>query len=344
TQVNSERFITEELKDKESLILGAEEKSIALEYELFQKIIVEISKYIGSIQMVADKIAILDCILAFAKVAIENNYCKPNITQNNIINIKNGRHPVIERMVDDFVPNDCRLDEDNSMVLITGPNMAGKSTFLRQNALIVLMAHIGSFIPAENAELCIVDRIFTRVGAYDDLAHGQSTFMVEMSETANILNNATEMSLIILDEIGRGTSTYDGVSLAWAIVEYINKYIKAKTLFATHYHHLNNLSQNFPTIKNFNVAVAENGDEIIFLHKIVEGGTDKSYGIHVAKLAGLPKYVIERSKSIMQKIEMEDDIGELLDKNLDSEEIKERLNKIRKSIASEQSQRQLGDF
>ena len=325
TQANSERYITEELKEKESIILSSRERICSLEAELFHGIVNEIGSHVRSIQELAEKIAILDCLLSYSKIALEYNYCKPDVNEGFSISIVSGRHAVVERLCNNFVSNDSILDENNSLILITGPNMAGKSTFLRQIALITLMAQCGSFVPAESASIGIVDRIFPRVGAYDDLAHGQSTFMVEMIETANILNNATHKSLVILDEIGRGTSTYDGVSLAWAIAEYIHRNINAKTLFATHYHHLNKLETQFSGIRNFNIAVHESGDEITFLHKIVPGGTDKSYGIQAARLAGIPQQVIERSREIMSMIEMEDELGDILSKGTDSDTIKEKI-------------------
>ncbi len=317
TQVNSERFITEELKEKESKILSAQERIFELEYELFMEVLKSLKKYTSEIQDTAGKIAKLDCLISFAQVAQNNNYCKPRFNDKKILNIQEGRHPVIEAFSDvDFISNSCYLKEDLRVMIITGPNMAGKSTFLRQVALICLMAQMGSFVPAQSAELPIIDRVFSRIGAYDDLVHSQSTFMVEMNETANILNNATENSLVILDEIGRGTSTFDGVSLAWAIAEYLNNKIKAKTLFATHYHHLNKLAENFKEIKNYNIAVKETEEKIIFLRKIIEGGTDKSYGIQVAKLAGLPEDVIRLSKKIMETIEQEDKIDKKIQETI----------------------------
>ncbi|MAG08345.1 DNA mismatch repair protein MutS [Candidatus Woesearchaeota archaeon] len=316
TQVNSERFITEELKEQENRVLGAEEKIFDLEYELFQQVLKDVAKSGKDIQAVSKVIAETDTLLSFANVAAENNYIKPVINDKNEIVIKEGRHPVIESMINEpFVPNDCNINDKSRFMIITGPNMSGKSSFMRQVALIVLMSQIGSFVPAKSASIGIVDRIFTRVGAYDDLTHGQSTFMVEMNETANIVNNATEKSLIILDEIGRGTSTYDGISIAWSVAEYIHKNIRAKALFATHYHQMNKLSEQHEGIKNYNIAVKEVEDSIVFLHKIIEGGTDKSYGIEVARLAGLPKEVIENSKEIMKKLEAEDKVGERIHKN-----------------------------
>lgn len=308
TLANGERFITPQLKEYESLILGAEEKVIELEYQLFQKIRGTIIQFIESIQHDARIIAQLDTLTTFAEVAVEENYCKPVITDEDAIHIKEGRHPIVEKVLhgDSFVPNDVYLDEnENRFLIITGPNMAGKSTYMRQVALIVLMAQIGSFVPALQAEIGIVDRIFTRVGASDDLVSGQSTFMVEMNEVSNILNHATSKSLIILDEIGRGTSTFDGLSIAWAVVEYINNpdIIGAKTLFATHYHELTVLEDHSPSIKNYSVAIKEKGEDIIFLRKIISGGADRSYGIQVARLAGLPKPVIERAKTILNHLE-----------------------------------------
>ena len=346
TQVNAERFITQELKEKEELILTAKERMISLEQELFQKIVEEIKSKTAIIQDIADKIAVLDCVLAFSRVSLDNNYVRPEINSNARIFIKAGRHPVVEQLANKFVPNDCVLDDKNKLMIITGPNMSGKSTFLRQVALITLMAHVGCFVPAESASVCIVDRIFTRIGAYDDLAHGQSTFMVEMTETANILNNSTRNSLVIMDELGRGTSTYDGVSLAWAIAEHIYKEIGSKTLFATHYHHLNKLAENFSGIKNLNTAVHESGDNIVFLHKILDGGTDKSYGIQVAKLAGIPSQVIERSKAIMEMIEMEDELEEILDKNPETDVLREKISRIKskKRFQHEDSEKQKNLF
>jgi len=338
TQVNSERFITEELKEQENRVLGAEEKIFELEYELFQQVLKDVSKTGKEVQAVSKVIAEIDVILSFANVAAENNYTRPVINDKNEIIIREGRHPVIESMVNEpFVPNDCIVNDKSRFMVITGPNMSGKSTFMRQTALIVLLAQIGCFVPAKEANIGIVDRIFTRVGAYDDLTHGQSTFMVEMNETANIVNNATEKSLVILDEIGRGTSTYDGISIAWAVAEYIHNNIKAKTLFATHYHQLNKLSENHENIKNFNVAVKEVEDKIVFLHKIVEGGTDRSYGIEVARLAGLPKEIIERSKTIMNRLETKDMINERIDKA-------SKKNKKEKKVVKKTGQMSLLDL
>ena len=288
--------------------MTAQEKSEALEYALFQEIIYKVAAQTIPIQEAAQYIAVLDVLCSLSVVALENNYVKPHLIQERKIEIHNGRHPVVEKLVHNFVRNSVLLPP-GEMMIITGPNMAGKSTIMRQTALIVLMAQIGSFVPADQVTLGIVDRIFTRVGAYDDLSSGQSTFMVEMNETASILHNATENSLIILDEIGRGTSTFDGVSIAWSVAEHIYHKLKAKTLFATHYHVLNKLSEKFSRIKNYNVAVKEVQGEVILLHKLVEGGTDQSYGIHVAKLAGLPYEVLERAKEIQSILEKDDEMS-----------------------------------
>ena len=305
TIANGERFITPELKEMEGKILGAEERSMKLEYELFLKVREEVLAWLKPIQQTASALAQLDVLTAFAETARLFNYCRPQVGNEGVIFIRDGRHPVLEQSLTDerFVPNDARLDGAAQIGLITGPNMAGKSTFIRQVALLALLAHTGSFIPAAEARIDLVDRIFSRIGASDDLARGQSTFMVEMSETANILNNATPRSLIILDEIGRGTSTFDGLSLAWSVVEHLHNQVGAKTLFATHYHELTELAGRLPRLKNFNVAVREWNDQIVFLRKIVEGGTDKSYGIHVARLAGVPKAVLERAKVILRNLE-----------------------------------------
>lgn len=305
TLANCERYITEELKEMEDTILGAEEKRKTLEYEAFLKIRNTLGENVARIQACAARIALLDVLQSFACVAYENAYARPEMADDGILDIRNGRHPVVESIRrQEFVPNDALLDnEKNNMLLITGPNMAGKSTYMRQVGLIVLMAHIGCFVPAASAHICLVDRIFTRVGASDDLASGQSTFMVEMNELANILNNATERSLLILDEIGRGTSTTDGLSIAWASVEYIITNLRAKTLFATHYHELVELENMFDGIRNYSVAVKEMGHDIIFLHKIVRGGTDRSFGIDVAKLAGLPAQVISRARVFLDRFQ-----------------------------------------
>jgi DNA mismatch repair protein MutS len=306
TTVGGERFITPELKEMEAKILGADERAQNLEYQLFQKLRDETLCELGPIQQTAEAIAILDVICALAETARLFRYCRPALNQTLRLVIKDGRHPVLDQTLveEKFVPNDTSLDGENMrLAIITGPNMAGKSTYIRQVALIVLMAHIGSFVPAESAEIGLVDRIFTRVGASDDLARGQSTFMVEMNETSNIVNNATEHSLVILDEIGRGTSTFDGLSIAWSVGEFLHDKIKARTLFATHYHELTKLAEDRTGVCNFNVAVREWNEQIIFLRKIIPGGADKSYGIHVARLAGLPKEILDRAKEILAHLE-----------------------------------------
>ena len=306
TLSNAERFITPELKEIEDKILNAQDKIKSLEYEIFVNIRNEIYSNIDRIQSVAKIIANIDVFVSLATVAYINNYVKPNINEDNKLDIVNGRHPVVERIVgeENFVANDTYLNTGENIInIITGPNMAGKSTYMRQTAIISLMAHIGSFVPAEYADIPILDRIFTRVGASDDLSQGQSTFMVEMSEVSLILKNATDKSLVILDEIGRGTSTYDGISLAWSIVEYIQKNIKCKTLFATHYHELTDLENEFEDVKNYSIAVKEDNEGIIFLRKIIPQGADKSYGIYVAQLAKLPNEVINRSKEILKDLE-----------------------------------------
>src|SRR5881409_2027912 len=306
TTVGGERFVTPELKEMEAKILGADERARQIEYQLFQKLRDETLRELGPIQQTAEAIAVLDVICALAETARLFRYCRPTLNETLRLVIKDGRHPVLDQTLveEKFVPNDTSLDgEDLRLAIITGPNMAGKSTYIRQVALIVLMAHIGSFVPAECAEIGVVDRIFTRVGASDDLARGQSTFMVEMNETSNIVNNATERSLVILDEIGRGTSTFDGLSIAWSVAEFLHDKIKARTLFATHYHELTKLSEDRPGVCNFNVAVREWNEQIIFLRKIIPGGADKSYGIHVARLAGLPKEILDRAKDILAHLE-----------------------------------------
>ncbi len=307
TTANGERYITEELKQEEEKILGAQEKIAKLEYNLFQNVLQKVSTKTGEIQEAAYVLAILDILCSLSRAAMENNYVKPLFVEEPLIQIRNGRHPVVEKTEKNFIANDVLLNP-GEMMIITGPNMAGKSTVMRQTALIVLMAQMGSFVPAEACALGIVDRVFTRVGASDDLSSGQSTFLVEMNETANILNNATARSLIILDEIGRGTSTFDGVAIAWSVAEYIHQHIKVKTLFATHYHVLNKLGEKLPKVKNYNIAAKEKNGELLFLHKLVEGGTDQSYGIHVAKIAGLPSEVIERAKDIQSLLERDDEM------------------------------------
>ena len=307
TLTNAERYITQELKELEDLILGAEDKLYALEYELFCDVRDKVGAEVVRIQQTAKAVAAIDVLASLALVAQRNNYVRPKINNSGVIDIKNGRHPVVEQMIENdmFIANDTYLDNQKKRIsIITGPNMAGKSTYMRQTALIVLMAQIGSFVPAEKANIGIVDRIFTRVGASDDLASGQSTFMVEMTEVANILRNATSKSLLILDEIGRGTSTFDGLSIAWAVVEHISntKLCGAKTLFATHYHELTELEGKISGVNNYCIAVKEKGDDIVFLRKIVKGGADKSYGIQVAKLAGVPDTVIQRAKELVEEL------------------------------------------
>ena len=331
TLSNAERFITPELKELEDTILGSEDRLTSLEYELFKAIRDHLADNVARIQKTAKAIAKIDVFASLSLVASENNYCKPKINESGILDIKNGRHPVVEKMIvnDMFIDNDTYLDNNNHRIaIITGPNMAGKSTYMRQTALIVLMAQIGSFVPASSANIGIVDRIFTRVGASDDLASGQSTFMVEMNEVANILRNATSNSLLILDEIGRGTSTFDGLSIAWAVVEHISntKLIGAKTLFATHYHELTELEGKLNGVNNYCIAVKEKGDDIVFLRKIITGGADKSYGIQVAKLAGLPDSVITRAKEIVNEL-VANDITEIVRNISVDTSAKKRKNK-----------------
>jgi len=307
TLVNCERYITPELKEKESMILNAEEMMFKKEYEVFTRVREKVAEHTRELQLISCVLAELDVLLSFSKVSAENRYSRPTLKEGEGLRIKEGRHPVVEKTIGDnmFVANDTNMSfQDGRFMLITGPNMAGKSTYMRQVALICIMAQIGSFVPANSATLPVIDRIFTRIGAMDDIYLGQSTFMVEMTETANILNNATSRSLIILDEIGRGTSTFDGMSIAAAVAEYIHKKINAFTLFATHYHEITQLASKHPGIKNYNTLVDKEGDNIVFLHKIVEGPTDQSYGIEVAKLAGLPEEVIGRAKEIYQTLEM----------------------------------------
>jgi len=309
TLVNAERYITEELKVYEEKILGAEEKINSLESKLFNELVLELMEYIAPIQLNASLVARIDCLLSFAKIAEKNKYIRPQIDEEMIIDIKEGRHPVIETQLpagEGYIPNDVYLDDEKQqIIIITGPNMAGKSALLRQTALITLMAQIGSFIPASFARIGIVDKIFTRVGASDNISVGESTFMVEMNEAADILNNISDRSLILFDELGRGTSTYDGISIAWAIVEYIHEHprVKAKTLFATHYHELNEMEKTFRRIKNYNVSVKEVDNKVIFLRKLVAGGSEHSFGIHVAKMAGMPKSIVKRSNEILSQLE-----------------------------------------
>jgi DNA mismatch repair protein MutS len=309
TLVSAERYITEELKEYEQKILGAEEKILHIEQQLYQQLIFGMSDFIGPIQKNAQLIAQLDCLFSFAKVALAQNYCLPTLTDGHELSIKEGRHPVIEQRLpigESYIANDIHLDNNSQqIIMITGPNMSGKSAILRQTALIVLMAQIGCFVPASSAQIGIVDKIFTRVGASDNISSGESTFMVEMNETASILNNVSERSLILLDEIGRGTSTYDGISIAWAIAEYLheNPKAKAKTLFATHYHELNEMANRFERIHNFNVSVKELGSKVLFLRKLVAGGSAHSFGIHVAKLAGMPAPVVKRAETVLKDLE-----------------------------------------
>ena len=309
TLTNAERYITDELKVLESKILGAEEKILALEAQLYEQLVFALADYTRAVQHNANLIAQLDCLLSFSKIASKYKYCRPEINDSLVIDIKDGRHPVIEQQLElgeSYVPNDVYLDNENQQILmITGPNMSGKSALLRQTALISLMAQMGSFVPAESAKLGYVDKVFTRVGASDNISSGESTFMVEMNETASIMNNVSDRSLILLDEIGRGTSTYDGISIAWSIAEYLHSNGKSrpKTLFATHYHELNELANKFPRIKNFNVSIKEVGNKVIFLRKLKEGGSAHSFGIHVAKMAGMPRAVVERANHILSQLE-----------------------------------------
>jgi len=333
TLVNAERYITPELKEYEEQILGAEEKILTLETRLYNELLYAVAEFIKPVQLNAQLIAHLDVLLNFADISIKNYYVKPQMNESRVIDIKGGRHPVIEKTLpvgEDYITNDVFLDSDSQqIIIITGPNMAGKSALLRQTGLIVLMAQMGCFVPAKSATLGIIDKIFTRVGASDNLSSGESTFMVEMNETASILNNISDRSLILLDEIGRGTSTYDGISIAWSIAEYLHNHptAKAKTLFATHYHELNELSNSFNRIKNYNVTVKEIGNQIIFLRKLVPGGSEHSFGIHVAKLAGMPPKVLSRANEILKKLEHERTGGE---------HIKESIRKVQKQAVQMQ--------
>jgi len=309
TLVNAERYITPELKEYEEKILGAEEKIASIEFRLYNELVASLSEWVVKIQVNASQLAKLDCLLGFSRLARRHSYVRPHVNDSLIINIKSGRHPVIEQQLpegDSYIANDIYLDPEGQQVLmITGPNMSGKSALLRQTALIVLLAQIGCFVPATHAEIGMVDKIFTRVGASDNISSGESTFMVEMNETASILNNLTERSLILLDEIGRGTSTYDGISIAWSIAEFIHEQPKAraKTLFATHYHELNEMAEQFPRVRNFNVSVREVGNKIVFLRKLSPGGSEHSFGIHVARLAGMPRKVVERAQEVLKQLE-----------------------------------------
>lgn len=342
TLSNAERFITPELKEMEDLILGAEQKVVDIEYKIFSDIRDNIAAQVERIQKTANYVSTLDVLLAYSIVSFENNYVKPSIVNDGAINIVEGRHPVVEKVIQGiFVPNDTFLDlKDNMISIITGPNMAGKSTYMRQVALITLMAQIGCFVPAKTASISIVDRIFTRIGASDDLSSGQSTFMVEMSEVSNILGNATKNSLVILDEVGRGTSTFDGLSIAWSVVDYISKKIGAKTLFATHYHELTELEGKLKGVKNYCISVKEHGEDIIFLRKIIRGGADQSYGIQVAKLAGLPEDVVIKAREILQSLE-ESDINKKLFKK-DTEEV--AVTKLSTRTSEAQNQISLFNF
>ncbi len=318
TLVNAERYITEELKEYEGKILGAEERILAIEQQLFSELVTWMHQYIKPVQQNAHLIGQLDCLCGFAQLAKDNKYVYPTIDDSHDLEIKDGRHPVIEKQLpigDVYIANDVFLDRTaQQIIMITGPNMSGKSAILRQTALIVLLAQIGSFVPAKSARIGLVDKIFTRVGASDNISMGESTFMVEMNETASILNNISERSLVLLDEIGRGTSTYDGISIAWAISEYLHEHpTKAKTLFATHYHELNEMTETFTRIKNFNVSVKELKDNVLFLRKLVEGGSEHSFGIHVAKLAGMPQQVLHRANAILKKLERSHSSEELTD-------------------------------
>lgn len=340
TLVNAERYITEELKEYESKILGAEEKIYALESKLYQDLVYSMADYMQPIQLNAFLIAQLDCLVSFAEIAKANGYVKPEVNESFAIDIKEGRHPVIEKQLavgQEYVSNDVYLDNDTQQIMmITGPNMSGKSALLRQTALISLMAQMGSFVPAKSASLGLVDKVFTRVGASDNISSGESTFMVEMNETSSILNNLSNRSLILLDEIGRGTSTYDGISIAWAIAEYIHEHpkLKGKTLFATHYHELNEMTNRFDRIKNFNVSVKEVGKKILFLRKLVEGGSEHSFGIHVAKLAGMPVQVLDRATSMLTQLESSHELTEK----------KGKKKKVREAVSSEIEDMQLSFF
>ena len=321
TLVNAERYITQELKEYEEKILGAEDKILTLETRLYNELVTDLAEFIPSIQINANLLARLDCLLSFANTAESNKYIRPIMTNDDILDIKQGRHPVIEKQLpvgEKYIANNVFLDtETQQIIIITGPNMAGKSALLRQTALITLMAQIGCFVPAESAHIGVVDKIFTRVGASDNISVGESTFMVEMNEAANILNNLSTHSLVLFDELGRGTSTYDGISIAWAIVEHIheNKKARARTLFATHYHELNDMEKVFPRIKNYNVSVKEINNKVIFLRKLERGGSEHSFGIHVAKMAGMPASIVKRAEEILHRLELENHQEGLANKN-----------------------------
>jgi DNA mismatch repair protein MutS len=320
TLTAAERYITEELKEYEEKILGAQDKIQALEAKLYDDLVHYLRSYIQPIQLNGQLLAQVDCLLSFALIADKNNYTRPEINNSLVIDIKDGRHPVIEAQLpveESYVPNDIYLNnEDQQIIMITGPNMSGKSAVLRQTALIVLLAQMGCYVPAKSASIGIVDKIFTRVGASDNISSGESTFMVEMNETANIVNNISNRSLILLDEIGRGTSTYDGISIAWSIAEYLHNHpkFKAKTLFATHYHELNELADKYPRVKNYNISTKEIGNKVLFLRKLVPGGSKHSFGIHVAKMAGMPKEIVGRANEILKQLEQKHIDGDFQDK------------------------------
>ena len=309
TLTGAERYITAELKEYEEKILGAESRILAIEQEMYAQLLAELTRYVSPIQKDASLVARVDCLLSFANQAVNRHYCRPEVNESQVIDIKEGRHPVIETLLkvgEEYIPNDVYLDDSTQQIMIiTGPNMSGKSAILRQTALIVLMAQIGCFVPAKSAKIGLVDKIFSRVGASDNISQGESTFMVEMLESASILNNISNRSLVLLDEIGRGTSTYDGISIAWAMVEYIHQHptARAKTLFATHYHELNEMEESYERVKNHNVSVKEINRKVIFLRKLVRGGTEHSFGIHVAKMAGMPKQVTDRAEQILADME-----------------------------------------
>ncbi|MCL4128602.1 UNVERIFIED_CONTAM: hypothetical protein GTU68_059074 [Idotea baltica] len=343
TLVNAERYITEELKEYEAKILGAEERILSIEQQLFSELVTWMSQYIKPVQQNAYLIGQLDCLCGFAQLAKDNKYIYPTIDDSQDLEIKDGRHPVIEKQLpigEAYIANDVFLDrETQQIIMITGPNMSGKSAILRQTALIVLLAQMGSFVPAKTARIGLVDKIFTRVGASDNISMGESTFMVEMNETASILNNISERSLVLLDEIGRGTSTYDGISIAWAISEYLHEHpAKPKTLFATHYHELNEMTETFPRIKNYNVSVKELKNNVLFLRKLVPGGSEHSFGIHVAKMAGMPQQVLHRANKILKKLEKSHSSEELTDK-----QVLHRANKILKKLEKSHSSEELTD-
>jgi DNA mismatch repair protein MutS len=325
TLTNAERYITEELKEYEQKILGAEEKILALEIKLYDELVQSLSEYIEPVQLNAQIVGVLDVLLSFAMVSTMHNYAKPQLNDSYIIDIKQGRHPVLETQMpigEEYIPNNIYIDnETQQIIIITGPNMSGKSALLRQTALIVLMSQIGCFVPAESAKIGLIDKIFTRVGASDNISSGESTFMVEMNETSSILNNISNRSLVLLDEIGRGTSTYDGISIAWAIAEFLHEHplFKAKVLFATHYHELNEMASSFKRIKNYHVSIKEIQNQVIFLRKLIPGGSEHSFGIHVARMAGMPQTIIERAKNLLR----------ILEKSHSSDELKKQAKNIK---------------